>query len=994
VTTFREGLEVSRGKQRVQNVHLSGACELACAPCDCRDGPAQEAWTEAIQGGGARLVIRGATGDRAALLAVVGRAREAGWAEVAVRTNGLAWSTPEAATALIQGGVDTAIVPLFSQIPAVHDRIAGRPDALVRALLALRALAAAGLKLEIETPLLPARLQQAAAVVDLAHRAVPALKAARFFVPARPLPRSLGPPVWSEGAARLADALARCGDLGVSATLRRDDAVPFCVIHHRPDLEPAFRFNPKAKVPPANNASRPPPCTDCACRDQCPGIAASYLQAHGTAGIVPLRERPRGLYEQTTTPRRRWTEKEKRAAANISMLVLRPTVNCNQDCPFCSANETSNNVWTSPDVMLREIARAARRRVERVSFSGGEPTLDKNLAAYIRAARRLGIDKVEIVTNGTLLDRAPKVRALVEAGLTHAFVSLHAHDEILSRTLTQKVGDFARTVAATDLLRKAGVATVVNHVITTRNYRYIPRFVAFVKERFEGEVGINFAFVTPQYKALENRDLLPRMSEVLPFLKAGLMQAIEIGQPSWVGSRQGIPPCQLGALQAWSDILSIANEAVSEDAPQKQRTADCDRCRYTRVCTGLWRPYVEMYGTGEIRPIEGPPLDRATIEAFELSRSPVWGLPSGGFASIPEGLRDRADEARLLAGEAEALAEAPGDDVLPAFAPVRSRPLRLVMFGSGVRARRIARAFGEVRGVVLDAVVSPHAPDADLGDFGGCPGWRDPMEALDAVRPDAAIVAAATRAHGDLVRHCLEAGIPVLCEKPLTGSAEASEALIALSEETGTLLVPAHNVLHAAGLDALWTEGPIDAIRFVRRCPSHAPDAPKAWSREGLFQTLYHALVLVGRAAGGGRVRVRDTVHGGDSAPQFLRIVLEIGERTAELRFDFDAGEDETILSGKTGAGQTTRWWRTGREVGLEVGAERREVPRGGGELTCMVAAFRDAVLGTTPPAASAGEALDAQRAAKAVIEALATAGAPFDRVGAPRHVASPALRS
>ena len=45
--------------------------------------------------------------------------------------------------------------------------------------------------------------------------------------------------------------------------------------------------------------------------------------------------------------------------------MLRPTVNCNQDCTFCSANETSSNVWASREEMLRAIARTARRGIER-----------------------------------------------------------------------------------------------------------------------------------------------------------------------------------------------------------------------------------------------------------------------------------------------------------------------------------------------------------------------------------------------------------------------------------------------------------------------------------------------------------------------------------------------------------------------------------------------------------------------------------------------------
>src|SRR6185503_15766514 len=104
-------------------------------------------------------------------------------------------------------------------------------------------------------------------------------------------------------------------------------------------------------------------CETCAARPQCPGIAASYYAAHGAEGIVAYAQKPALMYEQRTTRRRTWTPEQRRAASRAEILVLRPTVNCNQDCTFCSANETSANVWASREEMLRAIARAARRGV-------------------------------------------------------------------------------------------------------------------------------------------------------------------------------------------------------------------------------------------------------------------------------------------------------------------------------------------------------------------------------------------------------------------------------------------------------------------------------------------------------------------------------------------------------------------------------------------------------------------------------------------------------
>ena len=55
-----------------------------------------------------------------------------------------------------------------------------------------------------------------------------------------------------------------------------------------------------------------------------------------------------------------------------------------------------------------------------------------------------------------------------------------------------------------------------------------------------------------------------------------------------------------------------------------------------------------------------------------------------------------------------------------------------------------------------------------------------------AAAPDAIVIAAATEAHGTLVRRCVELGIAVFCEKPLSADLAESVALVALAEATGS----------------------------------------------------------------------------------------------------------------------------------------------------------------------------------------------------------------
>src|SRR5262249_43427290 len=155
---------------RSYELHLGGQCELSCSVCDCRD-PATTAVERRLDGGGARVVLRGAPAHNPRFAEVIRAARERGIAEVVVRTNALATMQPDAARAFAALGADAVLVPLFSAVSAVHDRIAGRPSALAHALVGMRSLADAGLAIDVEIPLLSPKIQDLSAVIALAHRA-------------------------------------------------------------------------------------------------------------------------------------------------------------------------------------------------------------------------------------------------------------------------------------------------------------------------------------------------------------------------------------------------------------------------------------------------------------------------------------------------------------------------------------------------------------------------------------------------------------------------------------------------------------------------------------------------------------------------------------------------------------------------------------------------------------------------------------------------------
>jgi MoaA/NifB/PqqE/SkfB family radical SAM enzyme len=956
---------------RVVTLHAGERCCERDPLCPCRGAPSAPRDRDRMLGmRGARLVIRGSSSDPRPL---VDQARRGGIAEIVLclRADRI---DDARARVIAAAGVDLVRAPIHAHVAPVHDRIAGEEGALVRALIGLRALAGAGVAIEIEHALLRSALTTPSAVLDLARRTVPGLRAIRFRFHDAPLPAAIAPPPIADIAAPLSAALRAARDAGIDATLDAAQGIPPCALALAdPELLSLARVDRRARRPSAEA-----PCARCAIGPRCAGPGRAYLAAHGARDLVPFDRRPAAL---ARSPRaRRDAGSPAAGSSRIGFLVLRPTVHCNQDCVFCSANESSDRVWTDPGTMMRAIARAASRGVRRISFSGGEPTLSPHLESFVEVARRCGVTEVELVTNGVLLDREARVERLVRAGLTHAFVSLHAHDEALSRVLTRKAGDHDRTLRAIELLTRAGARTVINHVITTRNAPYLERFVEMVRSRFAGEVLISLALVTPQFKALEHPDLWPRLSEIAPVVRRALHHAIAIGQPVVVGSRQGIPPCFLGPFRGWSDALGVIAEAASEDTAQKQHGPACATCRYREVCPGLWRPYVALHGTGELVAVPGEPFSSEELDRIaRYRRPPPWGMPQA-FDGVHELLRDRALE-RGESDAAPAIAITTPRVHLPVLG--RDRPLRVLLVGSGSRSLTLLAAAQALPSIAIEAIASPHAPEALLPEAASVPRYRSLAAALDAMRPEAIVIAAATPAHRELALLAIESGLPTLIEKPLARTLEEAEEIVSRAAGGGALVVPAHQDVLAPGLrDLLEAAGP---LRWTRRCGPGARDLPRAWSRAALAQTLHHPLAAIVRAASGRDVSVDDVSFAGGGAPTRIRVRLRSGEWDAELSIEA-ASEDELHVS--RGAWSFVRA-RGGARIVRDGAPERVD----GDAIRAMLDRFARAARGEPVALPPLRDGLVAMRATAAVLDALERAGAPFDRKTAPRHVASPSLR-
>lgn len=123
----------------------------------------------------------------------------------------------------------------------------------------------------------------------------------------------------------------------------------------------------------------------------------------------------------------------------------------------------------------------AEAQVPSVSFTGGEPTLRKDLPELVDyAAHTLGM-RVNLITNGTLVS-AKLAERLSAAGLASAQVSIEAPDADRHDRITQVPGSFVRACAAVHYLRATGIHVHSNTTITRANLDVLEAMPRFARE--------------------------------------------------------------------------------------------------------------------------------------------------------------------------------------------------------------------------------------------------------------------------------------------------------------------------------------------------------------------------------------------------------------------------------------------------------------------------------------------------------------------------------
>ncbi|MBI5629738.1 MAG: radical SAM protein [Elusimicrobia bacterium] len=292
---------------------------------------------------------------------------------------------------------------------------------------------------------------------------------------------------------------------------------------------------------------------------------------------------------------------------------------CNAKCLFCSQDfdwrKAPNELPFEKAV--EHLYLAYKNGYRRLGFTGGEPTIRRDLPNLIALARKIGYTYIRIQTNGVRIADYDYVKALTDAGLTFVKFSIHGHEAGLHDKLVEVPGAFDKCLRAIENLKKLNVGIGVNIVLNEWNYRHLVEFYELFLIKLELS---NFVIIAPLYEG--------NMTSHVPLMGARLTDmAPHIRRAYEVFTRINFPkpplllhftPCVLPGYEQQMLGWSAFNTMVVSPKGEKRdldmtaqfhtvKTEACGRCVYNDRCIGFDKSYARFFGIGEIAPLSEVP---------------------------------------------------------------------------------------------------------------------------------------------------------------------------------------------------------------------------------------------------------------------------------------------------------------------------------------------------------------------------------------------------
>ena len=375
--------------------------------------------------------------------------------------------------------------------------------------------------------------------------------------------------------------------------------------------------------------------------------------------------------------------------------------------------------------IVDQIVSARAGGARKITFLGGEPTIQRSFPQMLRLAVDLGFPEIVIFTNGVMTPRASfrqrVYSVLDELGpdVTKRVIwrfSLQGGDREHHDGTTLNPGSWDRIWNSLEVLHETGARLTANMCVVESNYRSIVH-LADAAKRF-GFENIHLDMVRPRdagdRTVDELRAMMSRYGDMAPQFRALVARCDELLGPDFDINLGNLPYCMAPDLahKIHHDGEATITVAASgqgttqtgfdkylDKRVDKEKVEACKTCIFDGQCSGVFERYGEFFGYDELRPIDAPTmwghdkrgnlfvrLAQETITAWaQAQRVLIWRVDerSGSF-DVAIAAQDGGDAAAAAPSErwAAVLQRAGGGTRRNGWAVLRADRVEAELLGS------------------------------------------------------------------------------------------------------------------------------------------------------------------------------------------------------------------------------------------------------------------------------------------------------------------------
>jgi MoaA/NifB/PqqE/SkfB family radical SAM enzyme len=295
---------------------------------------------------------------------------------------------------------------------------------------------------------------------------------------------------------------------------------------------------------------------------------------------------------------------------------------CNDRCVFCISGDRTH-LGMAPLIPARlitaQLERAYAEGDRRVTFLGGEPTIQPNFMEVLEHAVKIGFEEIVVFTNGSktgrsdLMDRAIATGANLEWRFSFQGATEEAH-----QATTRRKGSFTELLRSLRRADELEQRITINTCVVTQNYASVDRFPELLRPHRIHHLHLDMLHPDdmPASSIERMEEIMPRLSDLATPLRR-MVAGFEPGFPVNIGN---LPHCiapdlfpwiEHGGQPTYTTTVDVEGRPTLNDRWNKYEAKEsnktkpkrCRDCVFDDACTGVFTPYHRLYGSDELQPV-------------------------------------------------------------------------------------------------------------------------------------------------------------------------------------------------------------------------------------------------------------------------------------------------------------------------------------------------------------------------------------------------------